>query len=171
MGQLLDLFKTQRPELTREILLYGISMGSAVALATACLREDIRGVVIDSPYSDIRRAHLRHASLFGMPGHPFQAPATWLTEFFLKIRFAEVAPIQMIARCPCPILLIQAGGDYLISADDAKEMQQLISRRQDQSRWVAIANAAHILGLAVDPAGYEKAVAEFAGRVFSARAG
>ena len=162
VSQLLDQFKTQHPESAQQIFLFGISMGSAVALATAHLRRDIAAVIIDSPYSDIRRAHLRHASLFGMPGHPFQAPATWLTEFLLKIHFAEVAPINLIPLCPCPILLIQAGNDYLISPADAQHMRQLIASRPDpQSRSLIIPSAAHILGLAVNPFAYEQAVSGF----------
>ena len=162
VSQLIDAFQTQFPDRAGNLSMFGISMGGAIALATACLRTDIAAVMMDCPYSDFRHAVISHAWLFGLPGRIFQVPATAITEYLLNIRFADVAPILLLPQCPCPVLLIQGGDDYLISTEDAAEMRRLVSARADGlSSAIVIKDAPHILGLATDPESYENSVAEF----------
>lgn len=159
----LEQFRAQRPDLSRRVVLFGISMGGAVALATALLPDSrVDGVVLDSPYTDFRKATVRHADLFGLPGEVVQRPAAWLIERMLGIDYDEVSPMRMLGRGPCPVLLIQSGDDHLISREDAAEMHEMVQTRSDGiGRAVTIPRAPHILALPTDPEAYGQAVRQF----------
>lgn len=168
---LLDVLHQLRqihPDLCRHIAILGISMGAAVAFATALLPDsNIAGVIADCPYATFRRAVARHAWLFGLPGAIVQDPAAALIERVLNINYDTVAPINTIGQLPCPVLLIQAEKDLLISSADAQEMRNRLSRRPDKrNRAVVIPNAAHILGLSLEPDIYAQETHAFLGSIF-----
>jgi pimeloyl-ACP methyl ester carboxylesterase len=42
--------------------MFGISLGAAVAVATAALRDDIDGLILESPFADYRPAVAAHGA-------------------------------------------------------------------------------------------------------------
>ena len=152
----------RHPQESRRITLFGISMGAATALATACSDSRIAAVIADSPYADFPSACELHARLFGLPGPLFQRAATWIIAGYYGVKFEELAPSRLLAEVPCPILLIQAEQDQLISPTDAANMRTTVQARKDgKSRELVIAGASHILALAKAPEQYEEALRQF----------
>ncbi len=160
--QVIDRMREDYPLASSRITLLGISMGAATAMAAACLDSRIADVIIDSPYADYRKACRLHARLFGLPGMIFQAPAMWLMSRRYGICFEEIAPMELLKKLPCPVLLLQSGQDQFLEQSDAEAMRQVVMAKQDgKSRELTIPGAAHILALAKDPQLYESAVRQF----------
>ncbi len=107
VSQILDQLRAAMPTETRSIVLFGASLGAAVALATAQIREDVAAVILESPYVTYRRAVLAHAQIQNL------LPGRWLQP--LAIRWAQqmsgsevdaVSPVDLIARIGCPLMVI-----------------------------------------------------------------
>jgi uncharacterized protein len=160
----LQQLEQKHSDACRHVVLFGISQGAAVALATADVDPTVAGVIADSPFADIRKAAVLHAALFGLPGAFLQIPAGWLIEHALKIRYGEIAPIRLLREIRCPVLLISSGRDALVSHEDAELMKDAVyakGHRDGASAVLAIPTAPHILGLATDPEGYRQAICKF----------
>ncbi len=171
LAQVVDQMRKASPELSQKIVLFGLSMGASVAGGAACLRESIAGVIMDCPFADFRRAALLHARLFGLPGAIVQHPANWLMRWLLDADFAAVAPINLVQAISCPVLLIQAGADQLISRDDQAEMEKrVLSRasRDGMSNALTVPNAPHLLALCTMPQEYERVLGDFLARTMPA---
>jgi len=126
LSQLLDELKADRPEETRRMVLFGLSMGAAVAGATAALRTDIAAVVMDSPYADFRSAAMAHMDRLGLPGYWLQRTAIRLGEWLTYANYQAVRPPASIARLPCPALVILSGDDEFLSPRDRGMLEQAI---------------------------------------------
>lgn len=164
VAEVLRQFTQTHPDAARQIAILGISMGAAVALATAEVCPTVAAVIADSPFSDFRRAAIRHAHHFGLPGALLQVPATWLTEWWMGLDYGEVAPLRTLRQIRCPVLLIVSGRDPLVSREDAELLQDAVYAKSHQdgiSRVLKIETALHILGLATDPEAYRAAVSDF----------
>ena len=162
VSQVISQIQQRYPQDGRRITLFGISMGAATALATACSDSRIATVIADSPYADFPSACELHARLFGLPGPLFQRAATWILERYYGIKFEELSPSRLLAEVPCPLLLIQAEHDQLISPSGAARMSAAVQARNDgKSRELTIAGASHILSLAKAPQQYEEVLRQF----------
>src|SRR5206468_2587681 len=75
VNQVIDQLLSQRPQQTRQLLLFGVSLGASVAAATAALRDDLGGIVLDSPYAHFVNTAMAHMERLGAPGRPFQRAA------------------------------------------------------------------------------------------------
>ncbi len=62
LNQVLDQLRAARPSDTRTLVLFGISLGGAVALGTAETRDDIAAIVLDSPFTQYSHAVAAHAA-------------------------------------------------------------------------------------------------------------
>ena len=154
------------PDDVRRVVLFGISQGAAVCLATTCAAPagSFAGVIIDSPYSNVREASVLHADLFGLPGAWLQRPASWIIEHVWGIDYDSIAPVNLLREIACPVLLIEASRDALVRQKDAERMRDAVlakSHQDGKSRVLGIENAPHIMGLAMAPRRYAEAVASF----------
>ena len=68
LNQIIHDFRAARPDDARQVVLFGISLGAAVAAAVACERTDISAVIMESPYADFRQAAMAHMDRLGLPG-------------------------------------------------------------------------------------------------------
>src|SRR5688500_6788905 len=50
VAQAIDQLRASRPDATRTLVLFGVSLGAAVAAAVAARRDDIDAVIMESPY-------------------------------------------------------------------------------------------------------------------------
>ena len=130
VNQVLDQTKAARPAETRQILLFGISLGAATAAATAVMRDDLWAVILEGPFADFHAAAALHADRLGTPGPFFQDNALPPGEMAccapILTRFG---PIDMIPKIPCPLMVIQSGDDpFLTEADHAAIRRAVASR-------------------------------------------
>lgn len=162
--QVIDQLQTSREGQARQIVLFGVSLGAAVAAGVAAMREDIAAVVLESPYGHFVRAAAAHGRAMGMPlvrGQPLVARfAGWM----IGADFDAVAPIRLIREITCPILLIHSSNDTLVDPADAAALRQVIEQHDaggGASRFWEVPGAWHVLGLQTDPSAYRERVAEF----------
>lgn len=166
VAQVVDRLRSESPELMKHVVLFGLSMGAAACGGAAMLREGIAGVVMDSPFSDVRRGTVRHSWLFGLPGAMAQRPANWIMGWWLGADFDAIAPRNLVTTVPCPVLLIHGGEDQFITDEDRAEMGRRVTERGDGiSTALIVPGAAHLLALNDGGAEYERAVGAFLQRV------
>jgi pimeloyl-ACP methyl ester carboxylesterase len=159
-SQIIDQLKSQRPAQTESIILFGISMGAAVAAATANVRSDLAAIILDSPYARFRDAARLHADLTGLPGESFLALGWKLAKWRTGANLEEVDPACTIPTAKCPVLIIAATRDLLVSPEAQVCLQSSITGRADCSRIWAM-EADHVLGYSADPAEYESQMKRF----------
>jgi hypothetical protein len=160
ISQTIDQIKSQRPEQTKTLILFGISMGAAVAAATANVRGDLTAIILDSPYARFRDAARLHANLTGLPGDSFLALGWRLAKWRTGANFEEVDPVRTICSAKCPVLIIAATRDLLVSPEAQVCIQSSIIGRGDCSRVWAM-EADHVLGYSADPIEYEAQIKRF----------
>lgn len=164
LSQVIDELRASRPGGTREIVLFGVSLGAAVAAAVAATRDDIRAVVLDSPYAHFVRAAAVHGNSMGMPLVHLQPLVARFAGWMIRADFDAVAPVHLIPRIACPLLLIHSAEDTLIDATDVAALRAAVQNRDPAhgpSRFQEIPGAWHAMGLAADPTGYRQHLADF----------
>ena len=164
VSQVIDQLKRDRPEDTRQIILFGISLGAAVAAATAVLREDLAAVVLECPYPDYELAAESHAEILGAPGAGIQRMAFRRAQQVAGADFNAVRPIELIPKIPCPVMVIRSEADVFIDDAHAAMVEEATRSRPapfgPTVYWNA-ENAHHVAALYEDPELYKKKVGEF----------
>ena len=164
LSQLIDQLRSARPRQTLKILLFGISMGAAVAAAVADLRPDVHSIILESPYAHFRDAAREHANMMGLPGLTFIHPAFKIAQRMTHARFDEVDPLTIIPQINCPVLIISARQDVLVRDKARKLLQDVISQRKDGSCYREI-DAEHVLCLPAQPEVYRAQIEQFLNKI------
>jgi pimeloyl-ACP methyl ester carboxylesterase len=164
VSQVIDELKRQLPAETRQLVLFGVSLGAAVAAATALLRDDLAAVVMECPYPDYELAAASHARVLGAPGATLQR---WAFESAQKIAgadFSAVRPVDLIPQIPCPLLVVRSEVDIFIDDVHAAMIEQATRSRAERFGptvyWNA-ENAHHVAALYEDPVLYQRKIGEF----------
>jgi pimeloyl-ACP methyl ester carboxylesterase len=159
VSQVIDQLRAQRPEQTRQLALFGASLGGAVAAATAAGRDDLFAVVLESTFADYSHAIAHQADRIGLPGAFFQRMALWAAQRMARCDFSAVRPVDLIPRIRCPVMAICYQDDPFVPAADLEALRSA-SRNQRNTFW-EIDGVHHLLGLAHDPEEYSRRVSEF----------
>lgn len=162
--RLLDELRALRPEDTRQVVLFGISMGAAVAAATALDATGIAAVVMESPYADFRRAAMAHMDRMGAPGQFLQRPAIRLAEWLTHADYDSVRPTDLIPRLPCPVLLIESGNDSFLAPQDRAALAQAVAahpRDRGPAEIWTVDGIEHLMALCADPTAYRQRLHRF----------
>ncbi len=166
LDAILNRIQTDRPTQTKQIVLFGISLGGAVALACAARRADVAAVVCDSTFTDYAVAAAAHGQLIGTP-LPTLLPWTirW-AEKLAKVRFEDARPVEAIAKCACPILLIHGDSDPFVPDEQVLLLGQALIALQNplDDHWI-VDDAGHVLSLAVDAVTYRERLRGFLERL------
>jgi pimeloyl-ACP methyl ester carboxylesterase len=149
---ILTELRTAHPLLTRELFVFGVSLGAAVAVNVAAMRDDLAGVILDCPFADYRHAVRAHAAIMRMPLDMLQMTSVALAERLSGADFRAVRPVDRIVEARCPVLLIHSDSDPFVPADDMRLLHDAMHRRPEAYReiddiWV-IEGAPHVMGLA-----------------------
>jgi pimeloyl-ACP methyl ester carboxylesterase len=163
IGQVIDQVRAQRPEQTRQVVLFGASLGAAVAAATAALRDDLLAVLLESPFADYSHAIEHPADRIGLPGKFFQKMALRTAQWMAGGDFSVVRPVDAIPQILCPVMAICYHGDPFVPPDDLAALR--LAMQKDANEVWEIEGAHHLMGLAENPDEYEKRVADFFQRV------
>jgi hypothetical protein len=168
LNQVLDQTKIARPGETRQILLFGVSMGAAVAAATAAMRDDLWAVILESPFASFRRASAKHGDNLGTPGPFFQERAFRLAKWMAEADFDAVNPVDTIPKIRCPVMVIQSGDDPFLAEADRAAVRRAVESR-DSSRGPSVCwelpGVHHVVGLRQDPGEYRRRIEEFFSQV------
>ena len=164
VSQVIDQLRHDKPLETSRIVLFGVSLGAAVAAATAVLRKDLAAVVMECPYPDYELAAESHAEVLGAPGKRLQAMAFKHAQKIAGADFSAVRPVDLIARIPCPLMVIRSEADVFIDDDHAAMVEKATRSRGEELGltvyWNA-ENAHHVAALYEDPEGYRKRLGHF----------
>ncbi len=100
-----------------EIVLLGISMGSATVMLTTgeSLPENVKCCIADCGFSDcmeLFRHSIKHET--GLPAFPFLNAADAFAKIFLGWSFRDCAPIDAVARSKTPTLFIHGEDDLVV---------------------------------------------------------
>ncbi|MCT4777443.1 MULTISPECIES: alpha/beta hydrolase [Exiguobacterium] len=143
------------------IVLFGVSMGAATALATAD-DTDVAAVIADSPFSDLRGYLETNLPVWSdLPNFPFTPVIMTVTPWFTGLDADLVKPIDDMAQIEAPVLLIHSQGDDAIPVS---ESEQLAAAGEDVELWVT-ENDGHVQSHRSFQTEYRQTVFEFLERV------
>lgn len=162
VSQIIDIVRREQPTQTKQLVLFGVSLGAAVAAGVAVMRDDIDAVILECPYADFELAARTHTRVLGGPGRWLQRLSVRWAQRLAKVRFADVRPVALILKIECPVMVIRSDGDVLVDAESAEMIQQATAARPPEKTayWNA-ENAHHVEALAADPELYRQKIAEF----------
>ncbi len=164
LSRIIDQLRIMRPTATRQVVLFGVSLGAAVVAGTAAIRDDIDAVILDSPFAHFVHAAAAHGALIGLPLVGFQRMTVRLAGWMIDADFDSVAPVNLIPKIPCPLMLIHSAEDPFVVGSDAQALAEAMDRRGESLSPTILWNvpgAFHVLGLETDPAGYEQKINDF----------
>lgn len=160
LDQVITQFRVQRPDDTRQIVLFGISLGAAVALATADTRDDITAMVLECPFADYRRAVQVHADTIGMPLPSLVPLVIRLAEWISGADLSAVRPMDLLLRIGAPVMIIHAENDTFVPAEDADGMRAALERDPRNECW-RVNGTAHVMPVVADPDEYRRRIRDF----------
>ena len=164
INQVIDRLRGERPAATRQVVLFGASLGAAVAVAAAALRDDVAAVVLESPFADFRAASAAHMDLLGLPGGFLQSAALRLAERMSGANFDDVRPIDVLRSVRCPALVIAPTDDVFLPPADAAAFESALAARPPGSGpgeiW-RVEGARHLLGVHADDEAYARRLQDF----------
>ncbi|HEX8911953.1 MAG TPA: alpha/beta fold hydrolase, partial [Humisphaera sp.] len=180
VAQVVSEWTARNPDATREVYLFGASMGAAVAIAaaelltrpeadrpaagdaaTAAVMSPVAGVVLDSPFADFAAASAAHFELLGLPGGPVRRWALRLAGWTAQADFAAVRPVDLIPRVGCPVLVLAAGDDPYVTPAEAAAIERATVGRGDGSSYHRFDGVEHLMAVVADPDGYRGAIEGF----------
>ena len=163
VGDAINQFRADRPAETRSVVLFGVSLGAAVAAAVGAQRDDLDAVILESPYADYRSAIAAHAEILGQPGGALQTLGVRLAEWLSGADFDAVRPVDLIPKIACPLMIIQAGDDPFVPPADASRIAAAAALRAAELQTVVwhVPGAPHVQALGVDPVVYREKLAAF----------
>jgi dipeptidyl aminopeptidase/acylaminoacyl peptidase len=104
--------------------LLGYSMGAVVSLLGAAGDPSVEALVLDSPFSDLRRVireNIRRYTL--LPGAPFVATVGLWLRLRHGVRIAESSPISVLSGLePRPVFFIHGGADAVTSVHHSRQL-------------------------------------------------
>ena len=116
--------------------LLGYSMGAVVSLLGAAGDPSVEALVLDSPFSDLRRVireNIRRYTL--LPGAPFVAAVGLWMRLRHGVRIAESSPISVLSGLePRPVFFIHGGADAITSVPHSRQLHD--AYRGPREIWV-----------------------------------
>ncbi|MDB5333338.1 MAG: peptidase [Phycisphaerales bacterium] len=162
VSQVIDELRAVRPQESRQLVLFGVSMGAAVATATAAMRTDLSAVVLESPFADFRHAATAQMERLGAPGRPFQQLALKLAQHIAGCDFGAVRPVEMIREIACPLMIVAPDGDPMMTAEDQRAIEQTFhSRDHSEADVLWPVQTGHLLALHAERQEYERRLCTF----------
>jgi hypothetical protein len=147
----------------RDLLLVGYSMGGAITLSflnRSPLADSVRGLVLDSPMTDLRMLlHLR-ARAARIP-RPLIAPATRRALRRTGLAWDQVDYHTSFAHADLPVLLFHGDRDATIPV----ALSDAFAAKRPNITYHRVPGAGHVRSWNTDPDRYESAVRDFLARV------
>lgn len=143
--------------------LLGYSMGAVVSLLGAAGEPGVQALVLDSPFSDLRRLLVENVrSASKVPGAPF----VWLAGLMLwlrtRCRISDCSPIAVLSSLePRPLFFIHGGADAITSVNHSRRLYD--AYRGPREIWI-VQGAPHTGAYFADRPLYVERVAGFFAR-------
>lgn len=159
--QVLDQLRAAQPNDARQLVLFGISLGSAVALALAKRRADlVDAIVLECPFTSFANAATSHMQRLGAPIKIIMPLALTIASTISGADFDSVNPMELMRTIDRPMLVIQSANDSFVGSSDNDAIARAVADRPNVTLGRA-ANAEHLLAIAVNPEEYKARLNEF----------
>ncbi len=143
--------------------LLGYSMGAVVSLLGAAGEPSVEALVLDSPFSDLRRLlheNIRRATL--LPGGPFLVTVSLLLRWRAGCRISDCSPISVLSALePRPLFFIHGGADAITNVQHSRRLYD--AYRGPREIWI-VQGAPHTGAYFADRDLYAERVAGFFAR-------
>ena len=106
VSQVINQLRTQRPRETETLVLFGVSMGSAVATHVAAMRDDLAGLICESFVGSFIFASHAQTHLMGLPGGVTGQLSAHIAAWMTGADFHNDTALHDIVKVKCPALLI-----------------------------------------------------------------
>ncbi len=150
----------------RSVVLYGYSMGAAIALATlrdSDLATNVEALVLDSPMLDLKSVIRHQAAGKSLPGLLTSA-AMWTAGMRHDIDWESLDYMADGAALDKPTLILHGDADPDVPVGDSRE---LASQNAEHVRLVEFTGAGHVRSWNLHREEYEATVAQFLGGLAS----
>jgi uncharacterized protein len=150
--------------------LLGYSMGASVSLLGAAGDPDVAALVLDSPFSDLRKVLIENVTrAIHLPG----APLVWGVSLWMRlrhgVRLSDASPIAVLSGLePRPLFFIHGGADEVTSLRHSRLL--LDAYRGPREIWV-VQGAPHVGAYFADRPLYVERVAGFFARKLGLKPG
>ena len=170
--ELLDLqsalkyLRTQKPQESQRLGIYGHSLGAAVALVGAARFPELKAVIAESSFASISLTVRRFSKMFhGIPYFPFVPLALMFTSWRLGLLIGHFDPVEAVSQIsPRPVFLIQAERDFRMPMNEFQALWN--AAKEPKEQWVA-PGADHGDPWLNDRVTYERKIVEFFRKVFA----
>jgi uncharacterized protein len=162
LNQILDQMLVEFPRDTEHLVLFGMSLGAATALATAALRQDISAIILDSPIIKIAHSVREHCKQLGLP-YQLSGAVVRMAKWMAGADFAELDAVKWVHSIPCPILTIHGTMDPFFTTEDLRQWRAVLQHRAKSlnDQYWAIEECGHLLGYSNNPNLYSYKVRQF----------
>ena len=129
---MIDQLRSDQPEGTKQLVLFGVSMGSAIAAHTAAMRDDLDAVIFESWVGDFIFASHAHTNLMGLPGGLIGELSAHFAAWMSGADFRRDRAIYALPKIKCPVLLILGTVDPFA---DLAETQRVAATMPNVELW------------------------------------
>jgi fermentation-respiration switch protein FrsA (DUF1100 family) len=155
-------FLRSRVKIPGQIGILGASMGASIALMAAVENDAIRALVLDSPFSSLKKITLERVSqLTHLPAPILRFPMNLTYQWIQRMEHIDlpsVEPGQKAKELRCPLFLIHGEKDNVIPADHSREIFQ--NAETEKELWI-VENVGHLGSYPANPHEYQKRVIRF----------
>ncbi|HEY1420205.1 MAG TPA: alpha/beta fold hydrolase [Candidatus Dormibacteraeota bacterium] len=143
--------------------LLGYSMGAVVSLLGAAGEPGVQALVLDSPFSDLRRLLVENVRMVTkLPGTPFVSMAGVMLRLRTRCRLSDCSPLAVLSSLePRPLFFIHGGADAITSVNHSRRLYD--AYRGPREIWI-VQGAPHTGAYFADRPLYVERVAGFFAR-------
>ena len=155
-------FLRSRIRIPGAIGILGASMGASIALMAAAENEAVRALVLDSPFSSLKKITMdRISQLTHLPKPILQLPMNLAYQWLNRVEHIDipsVEPAQKVKELRCPLFLIHGQNDTIIPAEHSRAIYE--NAGPEKELWI-VENAEHLGSYPANPTEYQRRVLQF----------
>lgn len=160
----IEYLQQTQPQASKELAIYGMSMGSAIGIYHIAKKNDIKCIVAESPYYSYENVIARWAWLHRkIPYFPFVWLALKFAKKHFKINPEYYSPAKNISDVKVPIFFIYGRNDDLVPTNNARKLFNKANKPKDL--WI-VPGAEHAKCAEVGGAEYQKRIIKFFKKYF-----
>lgn len=163
LNQVIDQLRAQQPGATKQLVLFGVSMGSAIAVQVATMRDDLSGVILESFVGDFLYASQTHTHLLGLPGGWIAAMSARIAEWMTGADFHRDMALHAVPRVKCPVLIVLGTADPFV---DQEAVRQVVRALPNVELWQPL-GVDHVLAMGTDFDSYARKIDKFLAKITS----
>ncbi|WP_188207002.1 alpha/beta hydrolase [Alkalibacillus aidingensis] len=137
-----------------EVVLHGISMGSATVLMASGedLSDNVKAIIADSPYTDTYSLFKYQMNrMFNLPAFPLLPSTSLMTQYRAGYSLTEASSLDQVKQTDVPILYFHGNNDTFVPTRMAEELHE---NTNSESEIMVFENAGHGEAIAVYPEQY-----------------